>query len=126
MSEEIPYWTKLSPEQQEAVNKAWAGTDNGEACQATPREELLRQLLDSRTPKNEREHFAARHITDLQRELAAKVAELTAASVREKALLEEIEFLRNWGNKDCTSMADQALAEHRAAIADDAAKPSSP
>lgn len=28
-------------------------------------------------------------------------------------LKEEIEFLRNYGNKDCTHMADKALAEHR-------------
>lgn len=36
------------------------------ACQATSREELLRQLLDSRIPKNEREWFAAREIRTLQ------------------------------------------------------------
>lgn len=40
------------------------------ACQATPREELLRQLLDSRIPKNEREWCAAREIERLRGEVA--------------------------------------------------------
>ena len=33
-------------------------------------------------------------------------------------LREEIEFLRRYGTKECTRMADQALAEHRAASDD--------
>lgn len=41
------------------------------AYEATPREELLRQLLDSRTPKNEREHCAAREIEALRKGLSA-------------------------------------------------------
>ena len=40
----------------------------------TPREELLRQLLDSRIPKNEREWCAAREIEALRRGLAAVLA----------------------------------------------------
>lgn len=39
------------------------------ACQATPHEELLRKLMDSRIAKNELEHFAAREITRLVGEL---------------------------------------------------------
>ena len=38
----------------------------GGPCQATPREELLHQLLDSRVPKNEREWCAAREIERLR------------------------------------------------------------
>ena len=40
------------------------------AYQATPREELLRQLLDSRIPKNEREWCASREIEKLTQQLA--------------------------------------------------------
>lgn len=41
---------------------------------ATPSEILLSELMDSRVPKNEREHFAAREINRLR----ARVAELEA------------------------------------------------
>lgn len=43
-------------------------------CAATPRDELLRQLLDSRIPKNEREWCAAREIEELRKGLAAALA----------------------------------------------------
>jgi hypothetical protein len=35
--------------------------------QATPREELRRQIMSSSIPKNEREHWAARRIEELER-----------------------------------------------------------
>jgi hypothetical protein len=41
---------------------------NEQPCQATPRAELLRQLLDSRIPKNEREWCAAREIEELRKD----------------------------------------------------------
>lgn len=50
-----------------------------EVCAATPREELLRILLDSRIPKNELEHFAARLISELERENAELLAALGKA-----------------------------------------------
>lgn len=40
------------------------------AQQATPREQLLKELMDSRVPKTEREHAAAREIGDLRAALA--------------------------------------------------------
>jgi len=42
-----------------------SGSASGGPCQATPRKELLRQLLDSRIPKNEREWCAAREIEEM-------------------------------------------------------------
>lgn len=44
------------------------------AHEATPREELLRQLLDSRIPKNEREWCAAREIEELRKGISAALA----------------------------------------------------
>ena len=44
-------------------------SDSSAPCQATPREELLRQLLDSRIPKNEREWCAAREIEDMRADM---------------------------------------------------------
>jgi hypothetical protein len=41
--------------------------DNG-PFQTTPREELQRQIMDCNVPKNEREHWAARRIAELERE----------------------------------------------------------
>lgn len=37
------------------------------ACDATPSEELRRQIMDSRVPKNEREWWASREIERLER-----------------------------------------------------------
>lgn len=37
-----------------------------EPCQATPADELRRQIMDSRVAKNEREHWAARRIDELE------------------------------------------------------------
>ena len=53
-----------------------------EAKQATPHRDLIDQLLDSRIPKSEREHAAAREISELsvrEAHLRARVAELEAA-----------------------------------------------
>lgn len=50
-----------------------AGSESA-ACAATPRDELLRQLLDSRIPKNEREWCAAREIEELRKGLFAALA----------------------------------------------------
>lgn len=47
---------------------AQAGINDG-PCEATPREELLRQILDSRIAKNEREWCAAREIESLRNQL---------------------------------------------------------
>ena len=44
-------------------------TDLREEKAATPHNELIAQLLDSRLPKNEREHAAAREIERLRREV---------------------------------------------------------
>ena len=50
-----------------------AGSESA-ACASTPREELLRQLLDSRVPKNEREWCAAREIEGLRKGLSSALA----------------------------------------------------
>lgn len=50
------------------------------AKQATPREQLIQELLDSRIPKTEREHCAAREIEFLR----ARVAELEAGAEAER------------------------------------------
>ena len=42
--------------------------------QARPHDELIRELLDSRIPKSEREHAAAREIERLREALAAMVS----------------------------------------------------
>ena len=43
---------------------------------------------------------------EAQAELTAKDAEITE-------LKHEIEILRQYGNKDCTAMADEVIAKHR-------------
>lgn len=50
--------------------------------QATPREQLIQELLDSRVPKTEREHCAAREIERLR----ARIAELEADAARYRYL----------------------------------------
>lgn len=111
-SGEIPNWKGLSPDQREAVNKAWAGAPTEQAYQATPKEELLRQLMDCRIPKNEREHFAARHIADLQRELAD--ANAREARLRELLLKTRTQLMAPGHAEVCISCAlsvvDDALA----------------
>ena len=64
-----------------------------EAKQATPHRDLIDQLLDSRIPKSEREHAAAREISGLsvrEAHLRARVAELEAENeiLRRDAALE--------------------------------------
>lgn len=41
--------------------------NDADAKQATPHDELIRQLLDSRVPKTDREHAAAREIEKLRK-----------------------------------------------------------
>jgi len=55
---------------------AAAGSAIGGPGQATPREELIRQLLDSRIPKNEREWCAAREIERLREGIAEALMHL--------------------------------------------------
>jgi len=50
------------------------GLPSAAAMAATPANELLRQIMDSRVPKNEREWYAARKIEELTRELATERA----------------------------------------------------
>ena len=47
------------------------GDINQQLRQATPREELERQIMSSLVPKNEREHWACREIESLREQLAA-------------------------------------------------------
>lgn len=51
---------------------------------------------------------------DMAVELAEKDDELDRLEAEAKRMNEEIEFLRSYGNKDCTWMADAVLAEKRA------------
>ena len=64
---------KLTPAGQTSGLSVIAGSESV-ACAATPREELLRQILDSRIPKNEREWCAAREIEELRKGIAAALA----------------------------------------------------
>ena len=62
---------------------------------ATPPEQLLAELMDSRIPKNEREHFAARHIADLERQLQERIdapANLLARVVHAESRAEAAEL----------------------------------
>ena len=43
-------------------------------------------------------------------------------SIEIKDLRDEVAFLRRYGNKDCTAMADEALTAHRAKQETEAAK----
>ena len=56
--------------------------------QATPPDELIKQLMDSRVPKTEREHAAAAEIDSLRQRLAA-------AEAMNKKLLDERIIDRN-------------------------------
>lgn len=50
-------------------------------CQATPREELERQIMSSLVPKNEREHWAAREIESLREQVKMLHEKLTYADL---------------------------------------------
>lgn len=43
--------------------------------------------------------------------LVLGAAEMQKLEMENENLLKEIEVLREWGNKDCTSMADERLTE---------------
>lgn len=76
--------------------------------------EIIRQIMDSRIPKNEREWAAAREIEDLRRKLrdmkrhlraankGAEIASLTAqlCAARNVKLVEELYELRKQNVKD--------------------------
>ncbi len=70
---QTPANPKPSPAGQCGSLSVIAGSESV-ACAATPRDELLRQILDSRIPKNEREWCAAREIEELRKGLAAALA----------------------------------------------------
>jgi hypothetical protein len=61
------------------------------AKQATPAAQLMQELLDSRVPKTDREHFAAREIE----RLTARVAELEADALRAGWMAERV-FMHNF------------------------------
>lgn len=52
-------------------------TTPNSACQATPRKELLRRLLDPNTPKSEREWCAAREIENMRVDISDACVTLT-------------------------------------------------
>ena len=58
----------------------------------------------------------AAELTTIRAQLAETEQKLATATEQLRLAMEEIDFLRSWGNKDCTAMADAALTEHRAAI----------
>lgn len=108
----VPEKKTMNNTQQPAVQAL--GAVNGSACQATPHKELIRQIMDSRILKNEREWAAAREIEDLRRKLrdrkrhlraankGAEIASLTAqlCAARNVKLAEELYELRKQNTKD--------------------------
>ena len=81
-----------------------------EEKQARPDYELIAELVDPNTPKNEREHAAARQMTLLWEQLAEQVSEL--ARLREGLSKDqESEFHPDWSMLEATR---EALREHMA------------
>jgi len=72
------------------------------AQQATPREQLLKELMDSRVPKTEREHAAAREIERLRAALAEDAKDWSELESLRESLREhmtEIHRLREAGRQ---------------------------
>lgn len=69
-------------------------SDHQEAKQATPHETLLAELLDSRVPKSEREHAAAREVERLTAALRHEADCVEAAKAEIERLTAERDELR--------------------------------
>lgn len=60
-------------------------------------------------------HEIGRKMQGLMRQIQIRDAELAAEKAKGERLQHEVNVLRQYGNKDCTGMADTALEEYYAA-----------
>lgn len=94
--------------------------DLHEAKAATPHSDLIAQLLDSRIPKSEREHAAAKEITALLAErdaLAQDAARLRAKLDISRELLRGIAGVRDCRDLDAFEAAEETRRQIDAAMA---------